>query len=186
MRDPVFRLGALTLCTMLCASCSVPLAPVATVAPPDLPPEARHEPPPPVSVVAPVPVPSPVKPSAAPQPEIASLEDYKQAVALRIVQANPQHLFEGPPPPLLRSVVVLGIGIDEAGRPARVQVLRGNGQHLLEQLAVQSLHAASPLPPPGRLAARRRLLEFNETWLFREDGRFQLRTLAAVQSDGGS
>jgi protein TonB len=125
-------------------------------------------------------------PVPAPVPEVlSSLDEYKRAVALRIAQANAQHLFEGAPPPLLRSVVVLSIGIDDEGHPARVQVLRGNGHRSLEQAAMQSLQAAAPLPLPGRLAGQRRLLEFNETWLFRDDGRFQLRTLAEAQSDGG-
>lgn len=120
--------------------------------------------------------------SPVPEPRIATLEDYKLAVARRIAQSNPQHLFEGAPPPMLKSVVVVSIVIDSEGRLTRTRVLRGNGHRALEQLALQSIQAAVPLPRPGTLV-RRGVTEFNETWLFREDGRFQLRSTAEAQAD---
>lgn len=117
-----------------------------------------------------------------PEPRIATLEDYKLAVARRIAQSNPQHLFEGVPPAMLKSVVVVSIVVDADGRPTRTRVLRGNGHRALEQLALQSIQAAVPLPRPGVLV-RRGVAEFNETWLFRDDGRFQLRSTAEAQAD---
>ena len=117
-----------------------------------------------------------------PEPRILTLADYKLAVARRIAQSNPQHLYEGPPPPMLKSVVVLTISVDAEGHPVRLRVMRGNGHRALEQLAVQSVQQAAPLPRPGDVA-RRGLAEFNETWLFREDGRFQLRSTAEAQAD---
>lgn len=83
---------------------------------------------------------------------------------------------------MLKSVVVLSIVVDADGRLTRVRVLRGNGHHALEQLALQSVQAAAPLPRPGALV-RRGVAEFNETWLFRDDGRFQLRSTAEAQAD---
>jgi protein TonB len=118
----------------------------------------------------------------APIATIATLEDYKLAVARRIAQSNPQHFFEGAPPPMLKSVVVLSIVVDADGRLTRTRVVRGNGHRALEQLALQSIQAAVPLPRPGALV-RRGVTEFNETWLFREDGRFQLRSTAEAQAD---
>ena len=114
---------------------------------------------------------------------IATLEDYKRAAAQRIMQASREHLFEGAPPPMLKSVVVLSIAVDAEGRIASMRVMRGNGHRSLERLAMQSVEAALPLPPPGRLAPRRGPMEFSETWLFRDDGRFQLRSLAEAQAD---
>ena len=125
--------------------------------------------------VAPVPPPKPEAP-------VLTLDDYKRAVARRIAESSGGHWFEGPPPPMLKSVVVLGIAIDEQGRLARVHLVRGNGHRALEALAMQSLREAQPLPRPGHLA-RRGLAEFSETWLFREDGRFQLRSTAEAQAD---
>ncbi len=117
-----------------------------------------------------------------PEPRIATLEEYKLVVARRIAQISPQHLFEGAPRPMLKSVVVLSIVVDADGRLTRVRVLRGNGHRALEQLALQSVQAAVPLPRPGALV-RRGVAEFNETWLFRDDGRFQLRSTAEAQAD---
>jgi protein TonB len=125
---------------------------------------------------------APAVPPPAPAPRILTLADYKVAVARLIEQNNPQHLFDGAPPPMLRSVVVLTIAVDEQGKLVRARVMRGNGHRALEQLAMDSVQRASPLPPPGALA-RRGLAEFNETWLFRADGRFQLRSTAEAQSD---
>jgi len=48
---------------------------------------------------------------------------------------------------------------------------------------LQSVQLAAPFPRPGTLAQRRGLAEFSETWLFRADGRFQLRSTAELQSD---
>lgn len=116
------------------------------------------------------------------EPPILTLADYKVAVARRIAQSNAEHLYEGAPPPMLKSVVVLTIAVDEEGLPVRVRLMRGNGHRGLEQLAMHSVKHAAPLPRPGTLA-RRGVAEFNETWLFRQDGRFQLRSTAELQSD---
>lgn len=121
-------------------------------------------------------------PPSAPEPRILTLADYKMAVARRIAQSNSRHLYEGAPPPMLKSVVVLSIAVDREGAPVRLRIVRGNGHRALEQLALQSVKQAAPLPRPGALA-RRGVTEFNETWLFREDGRFQLRSTAEAQSD---
>jgi protein TonB len=120
--------------------------------------------------------------AAVPLP-IATLEDYKRAAAQKIMQASREHLFEGAPPPMLKSVVVLSIAVNAEGRIASLRVMRGNGHRSLERLAMQSVEAALPLPLPGRLAPRRGPMEFSETWLFRDDGRFQLRSLAEAQAD---
>lgn len=124
----------------------------------------------------------PSAPDAAPAAPASTLEGYKQEVARRIYSTSSQNLFEGAPPPLLKSVVVLSITIDSDGHPRRVVVQRSNGFSNLEQLAVQSVQRAAPLPRPGRQFARNGIVEFSETWLFQDDGRFQIRLLALVQS----
>lgn len=130
---------------------------------------------------APSAVPVPPPPVAAP----LLLEDYRRQLAGHIVQANAAQVFAGAPPPMLRSVVVLTLRMDAGGRLLQARVLRGNGQRELEQRALHSVAQAAPLPAPGSLAGRRGELELNETWLFRDDGQFQLRTLAEPQSAGG-
>lgn len=131
----------------------------------------------------PSPAPVPVAPPV-PVPPLLSLEDYRRLLAERIVQANAAQVFDGAPPPMLRSVVVLNLRLDAAGQLLQSRVLRGNGQHELEQRALRSIALAAPLPAPGPLAGRRGELELSETWLFRADGQFQLRTLAEPQAAG--
>jgi periplasmic protein TonB len=128
--------------------------------------------------------------AAAPEPAAAqkslswTVNGYKKDAALWISSVNKKNLFEGAPPPILKSIVVLSIAIDSEGQPTHVGVLRSNGYTDLEIVAVQSVHRAAPLPHPNRLIMHHGGVEYTETWLFRDDGRFQIRTLALPQAAG--
>ena len=64
----------------------------------------------------------------------------------------------------------------------RSKILRSPGIAALDIAALGSLRAASPLPaPPASKLSPAGALVLSETWLFRKDGRFQLRTLALPQ-----
>jgi protein TonB len=130
--------------------------------------------------------PAPVQPAimapTTPASKAWTLNGYKKEAALWISEANRKNLFEGVPPPILKSVVVLSILIDAEGQPRQVKVLRSNGYTDLEKIAVQSVHRAAPLPHPNRMIVRHGAVEYTETWLFRDDGRFQIRTLAQPQA----
>ena len=114
-----------------------------------------------------------------------NLERYKRDLACRIHARNGTHLYDGAPPPVLRSVVVLSVRVDARGRLVRIGVLRSNGIRSLERRAIQSVRAAAPLPIPARALLRHGAADITETWLFRDDGRFQIRTLAQVQAPSG-
>ena len=86
---------------------------------------------------------------------------------------------------MLRSVVVLSVRIDNRGRPVRIGVVRSNGIRTLERQAIQSVRSAAPLPIPAAALRRRGTADITETWLFRDDGRFQIRTLAQAQAPSG-
>ena len=111
-----------------------------------------------------------------------SMEGYKRDAARHVYFHNGPRLYEGAPPPLLKSVVVLTIKVDANGAPTHVSVMRSNGFRELDRLAVQSVHDAAPLPIPQRVLQKRGITEFVETWLFRSDGRFQIRSLAEAQT----
>ncbi len=121
---------------------------------------------------------------AAPESSARTLNAYKQEVARWIYRSSAENLFDGAPPPMLKSVVVLAVTIDAQGQPKRVAVQRSNGYGGLNQLAMQSVRRAAPLPRPGRSLMHGGVVEFSETWLFRDDGRFQIRSLAQVQARG--
>ena len=111
-----------------------------------------------------------------------SIDGYKRDAARRLYFRNSPYLFDGAPPPVLKSVVVLSIKVDSKGVPLRVTVVRSNGIRDLEQRAIKSVHDAAPLPVPLAAIVLRGSVEYVETWLFRDDGRFQIRSLAKAQA----
>lgn len=111
----------------------------------------------------------------------ASVNDYKQDLANRIVQTSPIHVFVGRPQALLRSVVVVKYYVDANGRLVRSDILRSNRDRAAESTALATLRKAAPFPKPAAHLLRGGRVEILETWLFNNDGRFQLRTLAEAQ-----
>jgi protein TonB len=107
---------------------------------------------------------------------------YKTEVANRVYQANSESVFAGQPPPLLRSIVVVNVVIDENGKLVSSKVFRDNGDTEATAVALASLKRASPLPRPTGAVLRRGQVEYLESWLFRRDGKFQVRTLAELQA----
>lgn len=120
--------------------------------------------------------------SSASESDAQSVDGYKRDVAHCIYHANAALLFQGVPPPTLRAIVVLSLRIDSKGNAQQLYVVRSNGYKNLEEVALQSVRHAAPLPVPNRRIVRDGNVEFVETWLFREDGRFQIRSLAEPQA----
>jgi protein TonB len=113
-----------------------------------------------------------------------TLDIYKQHVARRIVQTNTGWIADSLPP-ILESVVVLDITIDRDGEPVNVSIRRSNGLRDLEQAAIASVRRARPFPvPPAELLNGARAISYAETWLFRSDRRFQVRSIAQIQPSG--
>jgi periplasmic protein TonB len=123
--------------------------------------------------------------SGAPAPASGALTlaGYKRDAALRIANANAAKVYSGRPQALLRSVVVVKYVVDANGQVVRSEILRSNHDRATETTALQSLRSASPLPRPASHLLRNGQLESVETWLFNNDGRFQLRTIAEPQMD---
>jgi TonB family protein len=118
-------------------------------------------------------------PVRAPQPEPPppTMADYKREVAQRIVRASAE-TYSAPTPEALKSIVVLEITVDDEGRATAVSVLRSNGYAHLEERAVASVARAAPFAPPARaLLNGAQSVTFLETFLFREDDLFQVRSL---------
>jgi protein TonB len=156
------------LAVALVAGCSAPPSP----------PEQRPSPP----AAAPPPAPTPPPRVAAPKllPPKTPLDAYKREMAQQILDRNATSTFEGAPPHFLRAVVVLQLTLDANGKVTQVKTLRTRDTGLAKA-AADSVRAAAPppAPPPGLL--RRGSLEVAETWLFRDDGKFQVRSLAEEQ-----
>ena len=138
------------------------------------------------------PPPGPVAPPRASAPQSTppaaksvlpplTLDGYKKAVAERVALASAE-TFDDPLPEMLKSVVVLDVTIDRDGRLARVTVRRSNGYRVLENVALNSVRRAAPFPAPAWSVRRGDgSVNFLETFLFRDDGRFQIRSLVAAR-----
>ena len=124
------------------------------------------------------PPPAPAAPQAEPAPLLPALtiDGYKREVAGRIAAKSP-HLFTDPLPEMFKSIVVLDITIGRDGTLERVTVRRSNGFKQLEARALESVRQAAPYAAPSLLVRHGGSVNFLETFLFRADGRFQIRSL---------
>jgi protein TonB len=119
------------------------------------------------------------KPVSVPSPP--GLDAYKTQVAQHVVSHNPDHVYSGTLPPMLPAIVVLQITVDQDGRMTDVEVQRARDAHAA-QVALASMRRSEPLPAPQRLAQESGSLKFSETFLFADEDRYQLRSLAAPQA----
>jgi len=114
-------------------------------------------------------------------PNSATLDAYKTAVAQHVIAQNAAHTFTGRLPPMLPAIVVLNITVDRAGRVTRVVVQRSRDPDA-SKVALASMQRSGLLPAPHDLiAANSPSLTFSETFLFNGDYHFQLRSIAGPQ-----
>jgi hypothetical protein len=165
--DRIKAAAAVLLAVVSLAACSVrPL-------PPDTPP--------PGPVVSPPAGPGPAPgvagvPPAAPMAPPRNWDEYKLRAAQRITQANPSETFSGALPESLASIPVLQVQLNADGSIRSIDVLRTPRFHPHTlQLATQAIRRAAPFGPVGHLP---RPWQFSETFLYNDDFKFQLRTLA--------
>jgi periplasmic protein TonB len=148
--------------------------------------------PPPAPAPAPAPVvrpPAPVAAAPAPAPRPAAPvsrfsneADWRRAVAEQIHAAHRDRVFAGRPPHPLKAVVVVDITLRGDGQVVQTEIMRApsHARHLGDE-AAKMARAAGPYPVPPASVAARGSIRLTETWLFRDDDRFQVRTLALTQ-----
>jgi periplasmic protein TonB len=163
---------AIFLVALLLAACGAPTPPA---------PEKPAAPPPaPVALVPAPPGPPQATAPTLPPPR-TPLDAYKRDVAQRILSANAAQIFEGRPPEILEAVVVLQFTIERSGTLTGLKTLRSR-HPAQEKVALASVRAAAPFPAPPTALLRSSRVEVAETWLFRDDGKFQIRSLAEPQA----
>lgn len=117
-------------------------------------------------------------PVAPPSP---NLDAYKTQVAYHIMRHNPQQTFSGRLPPMLPAIVVVNVTVDKDGELKDVAVQRSRDPDA-SRVAVASMKRSGPLPKPVNLMANNTdSLTFSETFLFNDEYRFQLRSVAGPQ-----
>ncbi|CAN7263155.1 TonB family protein [Trinickia sp. LjRoot230] len=131
---------------------------------------------------------TPQRPSALTAPPPAAinsqtLDAYRHSIAQHIVDRNPSYVQQRAPQAMLRSLVVVAFTVDRNGKLIASSVYRTNGDDEAEATALATLRRAAPLPaPPAKLLNHVGQVEIFEDWLFNDDGKFQLRTLAKPQA----
>jgi protein TonB len=118
----------------------------------------------------------------APVPQNSpELDAYKTQVAYRVMERNPQQTFSGKLPEMLPAIVVVNVTVDKDGELKDVQVQRSRDPDA-SRVAVDSMKRSGPLPKPANLLATNSdSLTFSETFLFNDQYRFQLRSVAGPQ-----
>jgi periplasmic protein TonB len=112
-----------------------------------------------------------------------TVDSYKADLAQRIYAVNSTQVYTTRPQALLRSVVVLKYAVDGSGNLVRSEIARSNHDRATEATALATLRKSAPFPKPSPHLLRNGRLEMHESWLFNNDGRFQLRSLALVQME---
>lgn len=117
-------------------------------------------------------------------PAFSSVDEYKVVNARHVMLANEGHTFSGKLPRMLPAVVVLRITVDETGALRDMFVQRPPSHDEGEsEIAMASVRRAGLLPRPHNLSTGpRRMFSFSETFLFNSEMRFQIRTLAPIQT----
>jgi hypothetical protein len=111
-----------------------------------------------------------------------SLDQVRRGFAQMVYQDAGPDINHEAPQPMLRAVVVLRVRLTEAGRWA-AEVMRENDvEPELTRKALRSVeHLASAMEVSAPLAEQLHREGFVEVWLFQNDGRFALKTLALPQ-----
>lgn len=112
-----------------------------------------------------------------------TVDAYKHAIALRISEVNSTKVYPGRPQALLRSIIVIKFSVDAGGKLLRSEIVRTNHDSVTEATALSSLRNTAPFPRPAASLLRNGKLEISETWLFNNDGRFQVRSVAQPQME---
>ena len=104
-----------------------------------------------------------------------SMHEVRVQAALRMVDANPDGIYEDRPPDVLLAIPVLEIELDANGSVCHIHVARHPGQAPeTTQIAIDAVHRAAPF---GNVSHLPKPWIFTEVFLFRDDRRFKPRTL---------
>ena len=169
------RFGATALLVALSACTSAPV-----LKPEAVPAQPVASPPSAVAPVAPVAPAARKAPEAPPQAISAATTPraYRQSGAQHLYALNPDRIYKGRLPPLLKAVGVLNVELDRQGQVTRLDWMRAP-HHVPEVMREieRTVREAAPFPAPTRLGK----VVYTDTWLWHASGKFQLDTLTEGQ-----
>ncbi|MBS7808264.1 hypothetical protein [Variovorax sp. PCZ-1] len=153
--------GGLTALTLLFAGCkSRPIPPHSPAPPP-----VATTPAPPVAVV----------PGATRLPLVANWADYRRRAAQTIIAANPGANFTGAQPAQWNGIATVTVMLHADGSVRALDLMRGSkvSPHVNEM----ALAAARRVANYGPVSNLPQPWQFNETFLYNDDNKFQLITI---------
>ncbi|MBO9512822.1 MAG: hypothetical protein J7549_01800 [Variovorax sp.] len=117
------------------------------------------------------------RPRPAPS-NATTARDYRKDAARYVYQLNKRRIYAGKLPPMLYAVGTLQVDLDAGGRVVKMHWMRAP-QHAPEVIAEieKAVLDAQPFPAPMRLGG----VTWTDTWLWDEEGHFQLDTLSEGQ-----
>jgi outer membrane biosynthesis protein TonB len=139
-------------------------------------PMAPHTPPqaPPVSS-APAPAAPPVAAASSTQPMVASWADYRRRAAQMIVAANPDGSFSGPQPAQWQGIATVTVFLNADGSVKSLDLMRSS--RIAPHVNDLALAAVRRTANYGTVRNLPQPWQFNETFLYNDDNKFQLVTI---------
>jgi hypothetical protein len=131
----------------------------------------------PVPAPAPVFTPQPAPPlaSASRLPMVASWADYRRRAAQMIVAANPGASFVGPQPAQWSGIATVTVMLNADGSVRAMDLMRGSRiSPEVNDLALAAARRAANYGPVSNLPQP---WQFNETFLYNDNNKFQLVTI---------
>jgi hypothetical protein len=108
----------------------------------------------------------------------ATARDYRRDAAQHVYELNLKRVYIGKLPPMLYAIGTLQVDVDADGKVVSMNWMRAP-RHAPEVIAEieRIVLAASPFPAPARLGK----VTWTDTWLWDNEGHFQLDTLSEGQ-----
>ena len=103
------------------------------------------------------------------------------ATAMLIAAVNSTQIYVGCPQALLRAMIVVKYYVDADCKLLRSEIIRTSRDRRTEASALSALRRAAPFPKPDSKFLRHGEVEIAESWLFNDNDRFQLRSIAEQQ-----
>lgn len=106
----------------------------------------------------------------------ATVDAYKKHFAELVSERGKDQLADTLPV-ILKGVIVLDVTIDHEGNVTELKLWRSNGYKELEKTALESVRKVGRFPAPSEaVRGGQQSVRFLETWLFRHDGRYRVRS----------
>ncbi len=159
----------LSIAALLASGCSSRRMPDHTPTPPPAPASS------PVFTPQPAPTAAPPAVNAPRLPMVASWADYRRRAAQMIVAANPGASFTGPQPAQWSGIATVTVMLNADGSVRTLDLMRGSRiSPEVNDLALAAARRAANYGPVSNLPQP---WQFNETFLYNDDNKFQLVTI---------